>query len=147
MKWNFVDSLMKISHIGIVNNSSCIYMFNLCTLFRPESQVSIVVVLQNHTKMEARTSCFSIFSNTFNLLRVFHVAEVTSLLEELRMMVPTIELVIMGHIIWRTNHTTSMATFETRPVVRSAINRHLWNSSNHISIYIDIPRFPLIATP
>eukprot|EP00474_Spongospora_subterranea_P000496 CRZ00954.1 hypothetical protein [Spongospora subterranea] len=111
---------MKISHIGIVNNPSCIY---ICLTSAPdsgqkaESRCCCIAKSHENESFYGRTSCFSIFSHPFNLLMIFHVAEVTSLLEELSMMVPAVEFVIMGHIIRWTDYTTPMATFETRPVV------------------------------
>lgn len=66
-----------------------------------------------------------VLSHRFNLFMVVKLAEVTLLLEKLIVVMPTVETMLMRHIVWWAYYTTSVGAPETGFMVWRTINCHL----------------------
>lgn len=78
---------------------------------------------QTQNFMKSLRHC--VLSHHFSMFMFAKLAEISLCLEELRVMVLAVESAFVGNIIWWADHTASMGTFETRPVVWGAVNCHL----------------------
>lgn len=66
-----------------------------------------------------------VLRHPFRIFLLVKLTEVTFLLEQLSMVVPTIKTMFMCHIIWWANYTPSMGAPETSLMVRGSIHSYL----------------------
>lgn len=70
----------------------------------------------------------------FSFFMLVKLAEVPLLLEELVMVMLTVETLLVSYIVWWTDHTATMSAPETSLMVRCSIHPYLKKRSNHIKL-------------
>ena len=127
-------SYYKLSIFINTEKNSLLGSSNICTGFWCSCSVWCDIILQifgglaaplRHCCVVSQLCNSILFDDFFNLILFNQLTEVSLCLEELRVMVPTIYLMLMSNKIWWTYKTASVAALETSPMVCSAINRHL----------------------
>lgn len=73
-------------------------------------------------------------SHSFSFFMLVKLAEVPLLLEELVMVMLTVETLLVSYIVWWTDHTATMSAPETSLMVRCSIDPYLKKRSNHIKL-------------